>query len=153
MSERGGGVLGAMAVAMAASQGVVVAPAALSSSGLRSAFTGERSHVFGCGMGQKAQQNGASCRRAESRVLGARALAGGLDYIPKQFRKDGLKEGLTKNFDSCPPSLFGLNPSQMDMFMVENNPYQRQAERVTEASISSASRYQDGKNLSFKTFA
>jgi hypothetical protein len=127
-----------MAVAMAASQGVVGAP-----SGLRSAFTGERSQVFGCGLGQKGLPR---CRRAESRVAGVRAQAGSLDHIPKQFRKDGLKEGLTKNFDSCPPSVFGLSPSQMDMFMVENNPYQRQAERVTEASISSANRYQEGKN-------
>jgi len=125
-----------MAVAMV---GAVVAPAALSSSGLRSSFAGERSQI----LGQKAQQKG---RRTETRVLRVRAQVGSLDHIPKQFRKDGLKEGLTKNFDSCPPSLFGLNPSQMDMFMVENNPYQRQAERVTEASISSASRYQDGKS-------
>ena len=125
---------------MAASQGVV----ALSSSGLRSSFTGERSHVFGCGLGH---QRAAGARDKGSRALGVRAQAGSLDHIPKQFRKDGLKEGLTKNFDSCPPSLYGLNPSQMDMFMVENNPYQRQAERVSEASISSASRYQDGKDF------
>ncbi|KAG0577250.1 hypothetical protein KC19_5G141900 [Ceratodon purpureus] len=130
-----------MAVAMAASQGV-----ALSSSGLRSVFTGERSQVFGCGLGQKGESK-VGCKRVESRVLGVRAQAGGLDHIPKQFRKDGLKEGLSRNFDSCPPSLYGLNPSQMDMFMVENNPYQRQAERVTEASISSASRYQDGTGM------
>ena len=130
-----------MTVAMAASQGVVVAPAA----GLRSSFTGERAQVLGCTLGHKAQSRDAGDRRAGSRVLGVRAHAGSLDHIPQQFRKDGLKEGLARNFDSCPPSLFGLNPSQMDMFMVENNPYQRQAERVTEASISSASRYQDGK--------
>lgn len=120
--------------------GVVAAPAALSSSGLRSSFAGERSQL----LGQKAQQKG---RRTETRVLPVRAQAGKVDHIPKQFRKEGLKEGVNKNFDSCPPSLFGLNPSQMDMFMVENNPYQRQAERVTEASISSASRYQDGTGM------
>lgn len=129
-----------MAVAMAASQGVV---AGLSRS---SFFSGERSEVLS--RNQKPQQKGSRVR-----VLGGvvRAQAGSFDHVPKQFRKDGLKEGLTKNFDSFPPSLYGLNPSQMDMFMVENNPYQRQMERVTESSISSAARYQEGKSARLKS--
>lgn len=129
--------------------GLVAAPATLSSCGFRSSFAGERLQVSGCGLGQKAQQEAVDSRRTESRFLGVRAQAGSFNHIPKQFRQDGLKDGLTQNFETCPPSLYGLSPSQMDTFMVENNPYQRQAERVTEASISSASRYQDGKNVAF----
>lgn len=127
--------------------GLVAAPATLSSCGFRSSFAGERLQVSGCGLGQKAQQEAVDSRRTESRFLGVRAQAGSFNHIPKQFRQDGLKDGLTQNFETCPPSLYGLSPSQMDTFMVENNPYQRQAERVTEASISSASRYQDGTGM------
>jgi hypothetical protein len=42
--------------------------------------------------------------------------------------------------------LYGLNPAQMDMFMNEDSPMKRQAERVTEDSISSAQNYKEGTN-------
>lgn len=36
------------------------------------------------------------------------------------------------NYKNTPQYLYGLSPSQMDMFMTEDNPVRRQAERVTE---------------------
>ncbi|XWS62995.1 hypothetical protein CRYUN_Cryun06bG0058600 [Craigia yunnanensis] len=48
-----------------------------------------------------------------------------------------------KNFKNVPQYLYGLSPSQMDMFMTEDNPVRRQSERVTEESISSARNYLD----------
>ncbi|KAI3445892.1 hypothetical protein Pfo_002557 [Paulownia fortunei] len=64
-----------------------------------------------------------------------------LDHIPKQFREENLKDGLMDNFKNTPQYLYGLTPSQMDMFMTEDNPVRRQAEKVTEDSISSACNY------------
>ncbi len=74
------------------------------------------------------------------------------DHIPKHFRGDHLKElGLNENFKNVPRHLYGLNPAQMDMFMNEDSPMKRQAERVTENSISSAQNYKEG-NLQPKKF-
>ncbi|KAL0356927.1 UNVERIFIED_CONTAM: ATP-dependent Clp protease proteolytic subunit-related protein 1, chloroplastic [Sesamum calycinum] len=64
-----------------------------------------------------------------------------LDHIPKQFREENLKDGLMDNYKNTPQYLYGLTPSQMDMFMTEDNPARRQAEKVTEDSISSACNY------------
>lgn len=64
-----------------------------------------------------------------------------LDHIPKQFREANLKDGLKDNFKNVPQYLYGLSPSQMDMFMTEDNPARRQAETVTEESISSSYNY------------
>ncbi|KAK1439966.1 hypothetical protein QVD17_05791 [Tagetes erecta] len=64
-----------------------------------------------------------------------------LDYIPKQFREGNLKDGLMDNFKNVPQYLYGLSPSQMDMFMTEDNPVRRQAESVTEETISSSHNY------------
>ncbi|KAI7744666.1 hypothetical protein M8C21_013131 [Ambrosia artemisiifolia] len=64
-----------------------------------------------------------------------------LDYIPKQFREPNLKDGLMENFKNVPQYLYGLSPSQMDMFMTEDNPVRRQAESVTEETISSSHNY------------
>ena len=36
------------------------------------------------------------------------------------------------NYKNTPQYLYGLTPSQMDMFMTEDNPVRRQAERVTQ---------------------
>lgn len=47
------------------------------------------------------------------------------------------------NYKSAPQYLCGLSPSQMDMFMTEDNPIRRQSEKVTEESISSARNYLD----------
>jgi hypothetical protein len=66
------------------------------------------------------------------------------DHIPKHFRGDHLTEGLSENFKNVPRHLYGLNPAQMDMFMNEDSPMKRQAERVTEDSISSAQNYKEG---------
>ncbi|XP_071697322.1 ATP-dependent Clp protease proteolytic subunit-related protein 1, chloroplastic [Rutidosis leptorrhynchoides] len=73
----------------------------------------------------------------------AMATAGdkSLDYIPKQFREGNLKDGLMDNFKNVPQYLYGLSPSQMDMFMTEDNPVRRQAESVTEETISSSHNY------------
>ncbi|KAK6159215.1 hypothetical protein DH2020_006529 [Rehmannia glutinosa] len=64
-----------------------------------------------------------------------------LDHIPKQFREENLKDGLMDNYKNTPQYLYGLKPSQMDMFMTEDNPVRQQAEKVTEDSISSACNY------------
>ncbi|KAK7390973.1 hypothetical protein VNO78_19227 [Psophocarpus tetragonolobus] len=66
-----------------------------------------------------------------------------LNHIPKQFRKENLKHGLMENYKNAPQYLYGLTPSQMDMFMTEDNPIRQQSERVTEESISSAKNYMD----------
>ncbi|XP_057963747.1 ATP-dependent Clp protease proteolytic subunit-related protein 1, chloroplastic [Malania oleifera] len=65
------------------------------------------------------------------------------DHIPKQFRGENLKDGLMDNFKNVPQYFYGLTPSQMDMFMTEDNPIRRQSEQVTEESISSARNYLD----------
>ncbi|KAK7280265.1 hypothetical protein RJT34_25327 [Clitoria ternatea] len=70
-----------------------------------------------------------------------------LDHIPKQFRQENLKDGLMDNFKNAPPYLYGLTPSQMDMFMTEDNPVRQQSERVTEESISSAKNYLDNGGM------
>ncbi|KAJ9561076.1 hypothetical protein OSB04_006236 [Centaurea solstitialis] len=64
-----------------------------------------------------------------------------LDRIPKQFREGNLKDGLMENFKNVPQYLYGLSPSQMDMFMTEDSPVRRQAESVTEETISSSHNY------------
>uniref|UniRef100_A0A2P2L625 ATP-dependent Clp protease proteolytic subunit n=1 Tax=Rhizophora mucronata TaxID=61149 RepID=A0A2P2L625_RHIMU len=66
-----------------------------------------------------------------------------LDHIPKQFREENLKDGLMENYKNVPRHLYGLTPSQMDMFMTEDNPIRRQAESVTEESISARRNYLD----------
>ncbi|KAK8613585.1 hypothetical protein V6N13_101343 [Hibiscus sabdariffa] len=70
-------------------------------------------------------------------------FANSIDHIPKQFRQQNLKEGLMDNYKNVPGYLYGLSPSQMDMFMTEDNPVRRQSESVTEESISSAKNYLD----------
>ncbi|EYU31551.1 hypothetical protein MIMGU_mgv1a0265131mg, partial [Erythranthe guttata] len=42
---------------------------------------------------------------------------------------------------NTPQYLYGRSPSQMDMFMTEDNPVRRQAGKVTEDTISSANNY------------
>ncbi|XP_009616895.1 ATP-dependent Clp protease proteolytic subunit-related protein 1, chloroplastic-like [Nicotiana tabacum] len=68
-------------------------------------------------------------------------VAKSLDHIPQKFRQENLKDGLQDNYKSAPQYLYGLSPSQMDMFMTEDNPVRRQSESVTEDSISSANNY------------
>ncbi|KAI4318434.1 hypothetical protein MLD38_032137 [Melastoma candidum] len=80
--------------------------------------------------------NGKFCLRASS-----------FEHIPKQFRQENLKEGLAENFKNVPRYLYGLTPSQMDMFMTEDNPVRRQSEKVTEESISSARNYLDNGGM------
>ncbi|CAO2842070.1 unnamed protein product [Amaranthus hypochondriacus] len=76
------------------------------------------------------------------------------DHIPHKFRQDNLKDGLMENFKNVPQYLYGLSPSQMDMFMTEDNPVRRQSEKVTEQSISSASNYLDNGGMwSFRGMA
>ncbi|KAI5604113.1 hypothetical protein BDE02_01G264300 [Populus trichocarpa] len=48
-----------------------------------------------------------------------------------------------ENYKNLPLSLYGLTPSQMDMFMTEDNPVHRQSGSVTEESISSRKNYLD----------
>ncbi|XP_042417046.1 ATP-dependent Clp protease proteolytic subunit-related protein 1, chloroplastic-like [Zingiber officinale] len=69
------------------------------------------------------------------------------DHIPRKFREENLKEGLKQNYESFPQSMYGLTPSQMDMFLTEDNPVTRQATKVTEESISSARSYIDNGGM------
>ncbi|KAA0031363.1 ATP-dependent Clp protease proteolytic subunit-related protein 1 [Cucumis melo var. makuwa] len=78
-----------------------------------------------------------SCRRY---VLSPSAQQS-MDHIPKQFRGENLKDGLIENYKNAPKYLYGLTPSQMDMFMTEDNPVRRQSELVTEQNISSSYNY------------
>ncbi|KAK3013907.1 hypothetical protein RJ639_009435 [Escallonia herrerae] len=84
-----------------------------------------------------------STRTASSRRLAFRSPSAksGVDHIPKQFRQENLKDGLMDNYKNIPHYLYGLSPSQMDMFMTEDNPARRQSESVTEESISSSHNY------------
>ncbi|XP_058757359.1 ATP-dependent Clp protease proteolytic subunit-related protein 1, chloroplastic-like [Vicia villosa] len=70
-----------------------------------------------------------------------------LDHIPKQFREENLKDGLMDNYKNVPEFLYGLTPSQMDMFMSSNNPIHQMSQRVTEESISSAKSYLDHSGM------
>ncbi|KGN43854.1 ATP-dependent Clp protease proteolytic subunit-related protein 1, chloroplastic [Cucumis sativus] len=83
-----------------------------------------------------------SCSRISRRryVLSPHAQQS-MDHIPKQFREENLKDGLIENYKNVPQYLYGLTPSQMDMFMTEDNPVQRQSELVNEEKISSAYNY------------
>lgn len=74
-------------------------------------------------------------------------FAKSIDHIPKQFREQNLKDGLMENYKNVPGYLYGLSPSQMDMFMTEDNPVRRQSESVTEESISSARNYLDNGGM------
>ena len=40
------------------------------------------------------------------------------------------------NYKNAPKHFYGLSPSQMDMFMTEDNPVRRQSERVTEVLVT-----------------
>ncbi|KAK9135344.1 hypothetical protein Syun_014674 [Stephania yunnanensis] len=66
-------------------------------------------------------------------------------YFPKQFREENLKDGLMENYKNVPQCLYGLTPSQMDMFMTEDSPIARQ--KVSEESISSARNYIDNGGM------
>ncbi|XP_024023453.1 ATP-dependent Clp protease proteolytic subunit-related protein 1, chloroplastic [Morus notabilis] len=79
--------------------------------------------------------------RPTSRRFFVSPSAKSLDHIPKQFREQNLKDGLMDNYKNAPQYLYGLSPSQMDMFMTEDNPVRRQSEAVTEESISSSHNY------------
>ncbi|KAI5020798.1 hypothetical protein ZWY2020_045686 [Hordeum vulgare] len=65
------------------------------------------------------------------------------DHIPKQFREENLKDGLMDNYKNVPQFLYGLSPSQMEMFMTDNNPYNRLSQKVTEESISALRSYDE----------
>ncbi|XP_058081603.1 ATP-dependent Clp protease proteolytic subunit-related protein 1, chloroplastic [Magnolia sinica] len=75
------------------------------------------------------------------------AAKNGYDHIPKRFREENLEDGLMENFKNAPKQLYGLTPSQMDMFMTEDNPVARQSQKVTEETISSARNYLDNGGM------
>uniref|UniRef100_A0A804Q321 ATP-dependent Clp protease proteolytic subunit n=2 Tax=Zea mays TaxID=4577 RepID=A0A804Q321_MAIZE len=65
------------------------------------------------------------------------------DHIPKQFREENLKDGLMDNYKHVPQFLYGLSDAQMEMFMNDDNPYNRQSQKVTEESVSAARSYDE----------
>ncbi|KAF7811069.1 ATP-dependent Clp protease proteolytic subunit-related protein 1, chloroplastic [Senna tora] len=86
-------------------------------------------------------------KRSMSRWCYRSPSARSLDHIPQQFREENLKDGLKENYKNAPQYLYGLTPAQMDMFMTEDNPVRKQAEKVTEESISSARNYLDNGGM------
>lgn len=87
-------------------------------------------------------------KAAVSRKFKICAHKSSLDHIPKQFRQENLKDGVMENFNNVPQYLYGLSPEQMEMFMTEDNPVNRQSMNVTEESISSARSYLDIAGMS-----
>ncbi|XP_027364200.1 ATP-dependent Clp protease proteolytic subunit-related protein 1, chloroplastic isoform X2 [Abrus precatorius] len=81
--------------------------------------------------------------RVPPRCFNSSSVKCSLDHVPKQFRQENLKDGLMENYKNASKYLYGLTPSQIDMFMTEDNPVRRQSEGVTEESISSAKNYLD----------
>ncbi|RVW72411.1 ATP-dependent Clp protease proteolytic subunit-related protein 1, chloroplastic [Vitis vinifera] len=71
-------------------------------------------------------------RSAVRRGFRSPSAKASFDHIPKQFREGNLQDGLMENYKKCSQYFYGLSPSQMDMFMTEDNPISRQSERVTE---------------------
>ncbi|PIA44140.1 hypothetical protein AQUCO_01700039v1 [Aquilegia coerulea] len=71
-----------------------------------------------------------------------------IDKIPKQFREVHLKEGLMENYKNVPKYLYGLSPSQMDMFSTEDSPINRQSSKVTEETFSAAWNYSEHEGRS-----
>ncbi|CAJ2630433.1 unnamed protein product [Trifolium pratense] len=71
-----------------------------------------------------------------------------LDNVPKQFREENLKDGMMDNYKNAPKFLYGLTPSQMNMFINPENPMNKMSERVTKESISSASSYLANSSIS-----
>jgi ATP-dependent Clp protease protease subunit len=47
------------------------------------------------------------------------------------------------NYKNVPQFLYGLSPAQIEMFMNDDNPYDRQSQRVTEESISASRSYDE----------
>ncbi|PON90558.1 ATP-dependent Clp protease proteolytic subunit [Trema orientale] len=99
------------------------------------------SFVHGTKLSYSPSSYKASSERATARRCFVSASSKSLDHIPKEFRGENLKDGLMDNFKNAPQYLYGLSPSQMDMFMTEDNPVRRQSEAVTEDSISSSHNY------------
>ncbi|GJM89922.1 hypothetical protein PR202_ga06150 [Eleusine coracana subsp. coracana] len=84
-----------------------------------------------------------SCRCQYYYEDGAGGFRKNYDHIPKQFREENLKDGLMDNYKNVPQFLYGLSPAQMEMFMNDDNPYNRQSQKVTEESVSAARSYDE----------
>ncbi|OVA11705.1 ClpP [Macleaya cordata] len=82
-------------------------------------------------------------RLITARKFWSPSASNSFDHIPKKFREENLIDGLMENYKNAPQYLYGLSPSQLDMFMTEDNPARRLAEKVTEESISSTRNYLD----------
>ncbi|XP_068639933.1 ATP-dependent Clp protease proteolytic subunit-related protein 1, chloroplastic [Aristolochia californica] len=93
-----------------------------------------------------ASSSDSKCKTAK-RCQSVSATSKSYDHIPKQFREENLKDGLVDNFKNAPKHMFGLSPSQIDMFMTEDNPVSRQSQKLTEGSISSARNYLDNGGM------
>ncbi|KVI10821.1 ATP-dependent Clp protease proteolytic subunit-related protein 1, chloroplastic [Cynara cardunculus var. scolymus] len=104
---------------------------------LKSSFLHNTTHFICATPRKDATVRGRCFRSPVTAAAGDKSL----DHIPKQFREGNLQDGLMDNFKNVPQHLYGLSPSQMDMFMTEDNPVSRQAESVTEETISSSHNY------------
>ncbi|XP_039126373.1 LOW QUALITY PROTEIN: ATP-dependent Clp protease proteolytic subunit-related protein 1, chloroplastic-like [Dioscorea cayenensis subsp. rotundata] len=86
-------------------------------------------------------------KKSIRRCISASASTNDFEHIPRKFREENLKDGLMDNYKNAPSCLYGLSASQMDMFMTEDNPFRRQADQVTEESISSTRNYVDNGGM------
>ncbi|KAK1698292.1 hypothetical protein QYE76_014989 [Lolium multiflorum] len=57
---------------------------------------------------------------------------------PWSWRDVGM---VMDNYKNVPQFLYGLSPSQMEMFMADDNPYNRKSTKVTEESVASSRSY------------
>ncbi|CAM6120454.1 unnamed protein product [Calypogeia fissa] len=142
-------------------RGVVVAGGGLDIAGnrgqkqqerLRTSFGTGESSVLGFSGGSICGEKRISlvCSSSSAAAADGRKSVGvraSVDRIPKQFREEHLKEGLKENFATFPKNMYGLNPTQMDMFMTEDSPMKRQSELVTAETISSARHYKKGTGM------
>eukprot|EP00270_Netrium_digitus_P018895 TRINITY_DN728_c0_g1_i1.p1 TRINITY_DN728_c0_g1~~TRINITY_DN728_c0_g1_i1.p1 ORF type:complete len:434 (+),score=86.36 TRINITY_DN728_c0_g1_i1:110-1303(+) len=103
-----------------------------------------KSGLFGNILNMRALPTPKDSHKSNSRRHSVRAA---LKDIPKQFREENLKEGLMENFRNVPKSLFGLNPTQIDMLMTEDSPVTRLSEKVTEDNITAKYQYREGGGM------
>ncbi|XP_047072757.1 ATP-dependent Clp protease proteolytic subunit-related protein 1, chloroplastic-like [Lolium rigidum] len=116
-------------------------PAAASPSPARAPFPNSSTHSQPAPrLQRRSVGGGGGCRCHYYHGDGA---GGGYDRVPKQFREENLKDGLMDNYKNVPQFLYGLSPSQMEMFMTDGNPYNRQSTKVTEESVAASRSYDE----------
>ncbi|KAF6998026.1 hypothetical protein CFC21_014185 [Triticum aestivum] len=115
-------------------------PAAASPSAARAPFPNSSSHSHSQSAARLARRPAGGCR---CQYYHGDGPPRSYDHIPKQFREENLKDGLMDNYKNVPQFLYGLSPSQMEMFTTDDNPYNRQSKKVTEESVAALRSYDE----------